>query len=198
MANGTPSMTIMTVGIYTLVFGAVYLALTTVFNLPIEEMNNLISQNMVSAQTAYFYDLSLDMWRAAPFFFLVGTVLHVFERSKGTEISASTYFGYMTLMIVTIVLSVFLVFAFGLSIDNITNALDQVGLLYVNQNWDTTSVRTLCTTLLYFACILPALLGSFLFMLHPIILQRVETIIDDEYSGGGGGGEYREMNLEQF
>lgn len=173
------SMIIIIIATTILFFGLAYILLSYSLNTPIELMNSLISDGMVTAETSRMYDLTLDMWRASPFFVMLGLVLWCYERGKGTELSTTRYFEYLFLMIFGIYISIYLIYCFGLSMDGITANLDASLLTDVSADWDVASERGTLATIMYYFCLLPAFITSLLFIIHPILKQRETKYIYD-------------------
>lgn len=173
------SMIIVVIATSLLFFGLFYILLTYTFNIPIGAMNDLINSGMVTADTKSAYELCLNMWRASPFFMLLGLVLYCYERGKGTAVPAQTFFEYLFLMLIGLFASTYLVYAFGLSLDGITLNLDNSILTDVGPEWDTVGERTTLIKMLYYFTFLPAFITSLLYMIHPILKQRETKLIYD-------------------
>ena len=155
-------------------FGLVYALLTHSLNPAIEVMNGLIDSGMVTADTDRMYTLALNMWRAAPFYMLLGLILWCYERGKGTDLSPQVFFRYLALMMIGVYTSIYLIYVFGISLDQITINLDQSILTDVSADWDSSGPRGTIATLMYYLCLLPAFITSILYMIHPI-LKQLET-----------------------
>lgn len=164
-----------------IVFGLMFVLLSYTFNTPIEEMNRMIDEGLVSSDTADSYSLMLNMWRASPFFMLIGLVLFCYERSKGTtELSSNTFFEYMFLMIISLVMSVYLVFGYGLALDSTVMNFEQIPFFTnIDSEWDTSGTRSLLISLMYWGCMFPGFLGSVLYMLHPILNQTEHNFLSE-------------------
>ena len=154
-------------------FGLVYALLTHSLNPAIEVMNDLIDSGMVTADTDRMYTLALNMWRAAPFFMLMGLVLWCYERGKGADLSPQVFLEYIALMMIGVYTSIYLIYVFGLTLDQITINMDQSILTDVSDKWESSfSARGTITTVLYYFCLLPCFTTSILYMIHPILKQR--------------------------
>ena len=176
-AENAGSMSILLIVSALFSFGMLFVLLSTTFNIPIEYMNNAILEGTISTDTKYYFNLCLDMWRASPFFLVIGLVLFCYERAKGTDLEVSTYFSYVFLMLITLIISTFLVYSFGLSVDGITSGLDISILTDVSETWgDTIEQRGLVVKMLYYFLMLPAVLGIILYVFHPIIKQKEVTV----------------------
>jgi hypothetical protein len=166
------SMTMFVIAATVLVFGLAYTILTWSFDVPIVAINDLIASGSLSVDTAEHFETMLNLWQASPFFVLVGLVLWCFERSKGTDLSSGKYFEYLSLMVISLVVSAYMVFAYGLCLDGITSGLDAVTFFTsVSDVWETSDARSLCVSAMYWMCMLPGYLGVILFTLHPILKQ---------------------------
>lgn len=162
-------------------FGMFYILFTYGLNVPIQVMNQLIADNMVSADTKYFYELSLDMWRASPFFMILGLILFCYERGKGTDLEVQVFFEYMFLMIISITICTYLVYGFGLSVDGITSGLDISILTDVSDEWASTwTYRHLIVKMIYYFAILLEMIGTVLYIFHPIMKQKETTFFRRE------------------
>ncbi len=173
------SMIIVVIATSILFFGLFYILLTYTFNIPIGAMNDLINCGVVTADTKSAYELCLNMWKASPFFMLLGLVLYCYERGKGTAVPAQTFFEYLFLMLIGLFASTYLVYAFGLSLDGITLNLDNSILTDVGPEWDTVGERKTLIKMLYYFTFLPAFITSLLYMIHPILKQRETKLIYD-------------------
>lgn len=191
------SMMILTIGTAFFVFGLMYVIFSHSFNVPIQGFNDFIAGGMVSQDTKDALEMAFDMWKASPFFVVIGLILYAFERSKGTVISAQLYLEYLFLMIIGIVFSTFLVYGLGIAMDSITAAMDATAIVNVGEAWEGSSDRHFYIKLMYYILMLPAWLTSLLYMFFPIIQQRENTFFtmdDDEPDFA----EDVEMALGQF
>ena len=166
------SMTIFVIAATVLVFGLAYTILTWTFDVPIVAINDLIASGSLTVDTTEHFETMLNLWQASPFFVLVGLILWCFERSKGTDLSSGKFFEYLMLMVVSLVISAYMVFAYGLCMDGITSGLDAVTFFTsVSDVWETSDARSLVISAMYWLCMLPGYLGVILFTLHPILKQ---------------------------
>jgi len=192
------SMTMFVIAATVLVFGLAYTILTWTFDVPIQAINDLIASGSLTVDTSEHFETMLNLWQASPFFVLVGLVLWCFERSKGTDLSSGKFFEYLMLMVVSLIISAYMVFAYGLCIDGITSSLDTVTFFTsVSEIWDTSSSRSLCVSAIYWLCMLPGYLGVILFTLHPI-LKQLEGKTD--FFGGSEESDERitDAEIQQF
>lgn len=176
-------------------FGLTYSLLSYSLNPAILVMNDLIASGMVTTDTAGMYSLALNMWRAAPFFMILGLVLWCYERGKGTDLSPNKFFEYLALMTIGIYVSIYFIYLFGLSLDQITINMDQSILTDVSAGWDSSGLRGTISTLIYYFCLLPAFATSVLYMIHPILKQK-ETQFSYE-SDGPEEPDYGDIELGQ-
>jgi hypothetical protein len=166
------SMIVFVIAATVLVFGLIYTILTWSFDVPIMAINNLISSGSLTVDTTTHFETMLNLWKASPFFVLIGLVLWCFERSKGTDLSSGKFFEYLILMAVSLVISGYMVLGYGLAMDGITSSCDNIEFFTaVSAIWDTTSQRGLCVSCMYWMAMLPGYLGTILFTLHPILKQ---------------------------
>lgn len=166
------SMIILIIAVTVLCFGLLYALLTYTFNPTITAFGDFVDKGIVTEETARMFALSLNMWDMVPFFMLIGLVVFCYERNKGTDLSAGLYFGYLALMIISVYVSVYLVFMFGLSVDSITQGLEGTMLTDVSAEWDTSGPRGVIIKFVYYFCLLLSFVTSILFMIHPILKQR--------------------------
>lgn len=194
------SMLPLTIALAVIVFGLMFILLSYTFNTPITEMNRLVDEGMVSSDTTESYNLMLNMWKASPFFMLIGLVLFCYERSKGTtELSSNTFFEYMFLMIISLVLSVYLVFGYGLALDSAIINLEQIPFFTnVSPEWDTSETRSLLVSLMYWGCMFPGFLGSILYMLHPILNQTEHNFLSDDEEAAEEGEYVTYYDMQQL
>jgi hypothetical protein len=198
------SMIIFVIASGILVFGLAYIVLNYSINLPIGSMNTLIDQGKISLDTVTHFATMVQMWQAAPFFFVIGLILWCFERSKGESVTSDTYFGYLILMIITIQISAYFVWVFGMSLDSFTSFFENCAdFMNISSIWDVSDVRNICINGMYYSAMLPGFIGSVLYMLHPIMKQRENAIYDfwgsDQGQNVDGNGEYiTNYSLEQM
>lgn len=191
------SMVIFVIAAGILLFGFVYILLTYSHNFVIVEMNSAIVEGTVSKDTATHFQTMNQMWQASPYFFLVGLILFCFERMKGESVSSDTYFGYLMLMIVTLVISMYMVWAFGTSTDMMITMFEnnEIFMTY-GPEFDVTGAKQIFIALIYYATMFPGFIGSILYMIHPILKQRENTFLDNPPSNDG---EYvTDYSIEQM
>jgi hypothetical protein len=143
----------------------------------------MINDDMVTVDTKDTYEMTLGIWKAFPFFVVIGLIIYLFERSKGTMIPAQTYFEYLFMMVIGTVFSIFLVNGYGIAMDAITGALDATTLTNVGETWDASSDRSFYVKIFYYVLMFPAWITSLLYMFFPIMAQRENTFFtkdDDE------------------
>jgi hypothetical protein len=73
------------------------------------------------------------------------------------------------------VVSMFLVYGYGIAMDAITGALDATTLTNVGETWDASSDRMFYINIFYYVLMLPAWITSLLYMFFPIMTQRENT-----------------------
>jgi hypothetical protein len=175
------SMLVFLIASSVLVFGIMFTILTYSFNAPIEAMNDLVSNGMLSLDTTENFTTMLNMWKASPFFMLIGLILFCYERSKGTtSLSSGIFFEYMFLMMISLIISAYLVYGYGMALDSMTLQFEQIPFFTdISPVWDTTAERSLMVSVLYYSCMLPGFLGAILYMLHPILRQTENSFLPD-------------------
>jgi len=192
------SMTIFVIAATVLVFGLIYTILTWSFDVPIMAINDLIASGSLTVDTTEHFNTMLNLWQASPFFVLVGLVLWCFERSKGTDLSSGKFFEYLILMAVSLIISAYMVFAYGLCMDGITSSCDNIEFFTaVSAIWDTTSQRGLVVSAMYWLLMLPGYLGTILFTLHPI-LKQLEGKTSMFSDGGDSDERIVDSQMQQF
>lgn len=192
------SMLILTLGTAFFVFGLMYVIFSYSFNIPIQVFNDFVADGMISQDTKDALDMAFDMWKASPFFVVIGLVLYAFERSKGSEIPAQLYLEYLFLMIIGIISSTFLVYGLGIAMDAITSTMDATTIVNVGEAWEMSSDRHFYIKLMYYILMLPAWLTSLLYMFFPIIQQRENTFFTMDNDDEPDFTEDVEMALGQF
>jgi hypothetical protein len=194
------SMIIVVIVVGALMFGLTYILLSYAFNPPIDIINGMIDKGQMTDDTFIHITTMLHLWKAAPFFWIIGTVLWCFERSKGESISSNAYFEYLVLMCITLVISVFLVWGFGSSVDAFCMMFENnVAFSSYAPEWDVSQIRHLCVCLIYYTTMAPGFLGALLFMLHPILKQRENSFLDGTDPDNEATGEYiTPYSTEQF
>lgn len=182
-----------------LLFGVAYICLNEAVNLPIGQLNTMIGNGIISQTTLENMQRSLDLWKFLPWVFAIGTVIFLFERSKGVSVSSTTYLGYIVLLIVANVFSTFLVWGFGLVIDQLTASFNTEFFLNYSPEFDVSGMRGFLTQLIYYACLMPAVIGDILYCLFPITKQTESTFMnfEDEVSDSVNGEYITQYNFEQ-
>lgn len=186
------------IGASILFFGLVYSLLSWSFNPSIESFNSFVDLGIVTEQTSQMFNLTLDLWRAIPLFFIIGLVLYCIEKNKGTDLPAQVFFEYLILMVVGTYVSVYVVLCMGLSLDGITQGIEGTLLTDVSEQWDSSGTRGTVSALMYYFCLLLGFAPAILYMIHPILKRREtrelfggESQQDEVFSNG------REVVLEQ-
>lgn len=196
-------MVVLTFGI--MLFGVLYLTLSHAENGPIMSINEQIDSGLLTADSVNNFNLILGFWKTTPIFFCLGLILWMYERAKGSEIMASTFFEYEILMIVSVFLSMLLAWVWGLVIDSTFGSLDaQPMTSNISPMFDRSEVIAICIKMAYLGTLIPGAVGSLLYIIHPIIKQADNTFFefDDDGTGGNGGGDTGEYvtpyQLQQF
>jgi len=188
---------VLTFGIF--LFVVSYLALSHAENGPIAPINAQIDSGLLTVDSVENFNLALGLWKTAPIFFCIGLILWIFERSKGSDIAASTFFEYEVLLIVSLFISMLLVWAWGLSIDSIFGALDSNRMMSdISFQFDRSKVIAICQKLAYVGILIPRLVGSLLFMIHPIIRQKDNNFWDFEDEGSDSEESMTSYTFQQF
>lgn len=186
----TDSIIIVVIAIGILSFGCFNVVMTYAFDTPIKIINEQIDAGMLSKDTQEHLQLMLSLWEYSPIVFLIGLILYTFERSKGTDLTASVFFEYEALLIIAITSSVYITWAYGMSADQLFYQLESNPLtsqvLYI---FDTSEMRATLIKLMYVSLCVPGFLGCLLFMIFPITRQTDTTFFmgsegDDAYLSG--------------
>lgn len=176
-----------------LTFGLTYSVLTFAYDAPVNLINNQIDSGMLSADTVEKFNLVLNLWKTLPIIFALGLIMFCYERAKGTNIGASVFFEYETLLILSVVFSSYFVYVYGMSADQIFGALSRSEVISnISPQWDSSELKVFLLKMMYNACLIPGFLGCLLYLIHPILRQTDNTYSfyndDDENRGNGGGG----------
>jgi hypothetical protein len=182
-------------------FGLIFTLLSVTFNSPIQYMNTLIDTGGVSADTITHFETMLYMWGISPFFFLIGLIIFCYERSKGESVDSGTFFSYLMLMIIGLVMSAYLIWGFGCSVDQIISLFNENTFFTdYGAEFDVSGSNVIFRTLIYYICLMPGFITSILFMLFPILKQRENASFlgTDEENQTQGGETISNYSLEQM
>jgi hypothetical protein len=191
------SMIILIIAVSVFLFGIFHIVFSYAFNTPIIEFNNLIESGTITTETRDGFELMMNMWEASPFFFVIGVIVYSFERIKGTDLPANTFFSYMFMMLIGMIVSVYLVYAFGICIDQITQALDSSILVNVSEVWESSSIRHFLVKFIYYFAMSPCFITTLLFCLFPIIKQKENIFWTVEDEGDDAESDV-DLALSQF
>jgi hypothetical protein len=166
-------------------FGIFYGVCTYTVDMPIAVVNDQIDSGLLSADTVENLNLMLDLWKTLPIIFALGIIIWCFERAKGSNITATLFFEYEALLIIGVLMSVYLVYTYGLTADLVFDGIYRSeGLMNVSPQWDSSEMRAFLMELYYIVLLIPGFLSSLLYLIHPILRQQ-----DNTYSFFGSGGE---------
>lgn len=194
------SMIVIVIFLSVAFFGLVYSLFGYSINPVIESFNGLVDGGYLTEQTAHTFNISTGLWNMLPFFFIVGLVLWSYERAKNPELSAYTFFGYLTLMLVGAYVTIMLVFSLGLPMDTITMGLEGTTLTDVGPEWDVSGPRGIILSGFYYILLLIGYVSSLLYMIHPVLKQLMRH---ESFSGAGSDTEEsfessNDVTLEQY
>ena len=179
MLKITDSIVIIVLTFGIMLFGVTFTIASYAENGVIAEINREITAGMLTSDTISHFQTALNLWKTAPIFLIIGMCLYFWERSKGADLPASTYFEYEILMIVALYMSLFMTWVYGLTMDSIYTPFETQRFLNdINPMWERTEVIAVCQRMAYLGCLLPGYVGSFLYMIHPIIQQKDNTFFD--------------------
>jgi hypothetical protein len=158
--------------------------------------NTIIEANLASMDTSNNISMILQIWKLSPAIFLVGLVLWMVERGKGTNIPPSLFYMYESVLILSIIYSIIWLICYGTVYDAITYYIIQnPGFAVADPKLDCTTTALRMGQLIYLICDAPAYLGCLLFMIHPIVVQSDSMIYGAD--GTGDTGEFV-TNFEQI
>ena len=186
------AMTVIAFGI--LSFGIFYGVCTYIVDMPTSTVNDQIDNGLLSADTIENFNLMLDLWKTLPIIFALGLIIWCFERAKGSNVTATLFFEYESLLIIGVLMSVYLVYSYGLTADLIFNEIHKSeGLMNVAPQWDSSEMRSWLMEIYYIVLLIPGFLSSLLYLIHPILRQTDNTYSffgsDDDGSEGSAGSQ---------
>lgn len=196
----TDSVIVLCIVLGLLFFGPTYVAIGWTFNVPIQAMNDYVDKGMISDQTMTHFKDALNLWKAMPFFFLVGLVLFCVERAKGAAVYPSQYFEYLILMIVTVVMSCYFVMSIGIALDSTLVALNNCDFItHLSAEWGATKNNgNILIDLEYYCAMAPGVLGTLLYSIFAIRKQRDNSLTAGESSDSSTGEAVTQYQLQQF
>lgn len=164
------SYSIFVIAIVIVYMFAMWLVMGSVVDTFSEQQDKFVLDNKVTEQTQKYYNLSVNLFKSTVLFGLVGVVLWGIRKSKFDRTDDTTSMGPLlgsaTLMLALSVVSVFLIFSMGQSLDQILIALGNSGLTdHANIQESSTF---LLVDLFYIACVLPAVVGIIIHILTSI------------------------------
>lgn len=166
-------------------FGVFYGVCTYTVDMPIAIVNDQIDSGLLSAETVENLNLMLYLWRTLPIIFGLGLIIFCFERAKGSNVTATLFFEYESLLVIGALISVYLVYSYGLTADLIFNEIYKSEVLMnISPQWDSSEMRSFLIELYYIVLLIPGFLSSLLYLIHPILRQQ-----DNTYSFFGSSGE---------
>jgi hypothetical protein len=179
------SITITVIAFGLLSFGVFYGVCTYTSDLPIAVINDQIDLGLLSADTIESLNLMLNLWKTLPIIFALGLIIWCFERAKGSNVTATLFFEYESLLLIGVLMSVYLVYSYGLTADLIFNEIYKSEVLMnISPQWDSSEMRSFLIELYYIVLLIPGFLSSLLYLIHPILRQQ-----DNTYSFFGSSGE---------
>jgi hypothetical protein len=187
------SITITVIAFGLLSFGIFYGVCSYTTDLPIAIINDQIDSGLLSADTIENLNLMLYLWKTLPIIFALGLIIWCFERAKGSNITATLFFEYEALLLIGVLMSVYLVYTYGLTADLIFNEIyKSEGLMNVAPQWDSSEMRAFLMELYYIVLLIPGFLSSLLYLIHPILRQTDNTVTffgSDDGSEGSAGNQ---------
>ena len=147
--------------------------------------NQLIDMGFVTQDSLDHMNSILSVWRMSPAIFLIGLVLFTIERAKGTDLSWDLFAIYEAVLLMSIIYSVIWVFTYGMVGDFIINTLMSNPLIsnVSDPKLNFTHIANVLINTMYWLIMSPAYIGSFLFMVHPI-LRQTDNFLANELDMG--------------
>lgn len=191
------SIAVIVIAFGILSFGIFFGICSFVADAPIAIINSQIDSGLLSADTIENFNLMLNLWKTLPIIFVLGLIIWCYERAKGSDIGASVFFEYESLLIIGVLMSVYLVYTYGLTADFIFNEIYKSEVLMnVSPQWDSSELRAFLFKMYYIALLIPGFLSSLLYIIHPILRQQDNTYSffgsGDEDGSGGSAGSIKE------
>ncbi|RXA21838.1 hypothetical protein EQO05_00960 [Methanosarcina sp. MSH10X1] len=179
------SIAIIVIAFGILSFGLFYGVCTYTVDMPISIVNDQIDSGLLSADTIENFNLMLNLWKTLPIIFVLGLIIWCYERAKGGDVTATLFFEYESLLVIGVLMSVYMVYTYGLTADLIFNEIYRSeALMSVSSQWDSLEMRALLMKMYYIVLLIPGFLSSLLYLIHPILRQK-----DNTYSFFGSGDE---------
>lgn len=177
-------------------FGIFYGVCTYTVDMPISIVNDQIDSGLLSADTVENLNLMLDLWKTLPIIFALGIIIWCFERAKGSNITATLFFEYEALLIIGVLMSVYLVYTYGLTADLVFDGIYRSeALMNISPQWDSSEMRAFLMELYYIVLLIPGFLSSLLYLIHPILRQTDNTY---SFFGSEDGSEGSAGSQEEF
>ena len=189
------SIAIIVIAFGLLSFGIFYGVCTYTVDLPISVVNDQIDSGLLSADTVKNFNLMLNLWKTLPIIFVLGLIIWCYERAKGSDIGASVFFEYESLLIIGVLMSIYLVYCYGLTADMIFKQIySSEVLMNIGSQWDSSELRALLMKMYYIALLIPGFLSCLLYIIHPILRQtdNTTTFFGSSNEDEGSGREQKE------
>ena len=173
-------------------FGMFYGVCTYAVDMPIAIINDQIDSGLLSADTIESLNLMLNLWKTLPIIFVLGLIIFCYERAKGSNVTATLFFEYESMLLIGVLMSVYLVYCYGLTADLIFDPIFKSEIFQVSSQWDSSEARAMWLKMYYIALLIPGFLSSLLYIIHPILRQQDNTYAffgGDDGSGGSGGSQ---------
>jgi hypothetical protein len=191
----TDSIAVKVLILGTFSFSVVYILATAAINGIIDGYNLILVTGLSSADTFNDLNIAVNIWKFAPIAFLCGLILWMFERAKGTNISAGLFYIYESVLVLSIFYSLIWIVCYGTVLDMILNVIMlNPNFIPTYEHWDVSVHVFRLARVVYMLIIAPAYLGTILFAIHPVIVQT-DTLI---YGEDGKGGDEFVTNFEQI
>lgn len=157
--------------------------------------NSFLSTGTISADTQYYFDLAVNIFRSTILFGLGGLVFWAVNRSKkDVDVSfqsALPVVSSVLIMEVLAFLSIVLVFAIGRPHDMILTAIINSGITDIGTSSFTAGEPTFIQKMMYLVCVTPGILGIIVHILSSIKsveFESTESEYEVYYEDMNGGG----------
>ena len=184
-----------------LTIGIVFMGLLYgVTNYPLDFMTSAINQQtdmgIRSEDSLWYINLMMSLWRFAPVAIVLGSIVYVYEVSKGSDLGAAKFFEYSVLLYACSFLGIILMWAWSMGIDFIFDSLlarPEIG--NVDPMWDQSWVVRTLMDMGYVMLTMLSIVPIILMVAFPILYQRDNTFFDVDEGEGGEGGSTATDNL---
>lgn len=162
-----------------------------VTNYPLDFMAGAINQQtdmgIRSEDSLWYINLMMSLWRFSPVAIVLGSIVYVYEVSKGSDLGAAKFFEYSMMLYACSFLGIILMWAWSMGIDFIFDSLlarPEIG--NVDPMWDQSWVVSTMTDMGYVMLTMLSIVPIILMIAFPILYQRDNTFFEEDEGGEGG------------